>query len=401
MRRKNLPKRTKRIQRTLEYVKKDKDQKPKVFSCFLLTFCCFLLIASNPALAKTLTVDPQGLADFCSIQAAVDQAQEGDTVLVYAGEYYENVFVGKRLALIAKNTFFSSGGERNLNDTNFGSSEVKVTESEVQLQQVNTEKTAFFKDFSATNAFLLPADPAKPALEIRAGNVTVRDFTIQTRESKRTGVGILLSGAKNCTLLNNMIMDMKRGIYLYNCTDCFLEENDLRSNLEALVLENSSSNLLRRNCMEWGKNGVYLKASDENRLFENRAEGFSSGFRLEECERNIIESNTADCNNLEGFYLLKAKENQLRNNRVIENFQYGISLETSTGNTLAQNDVQDNIQGITLKAASRENKVYDNQLFYCEKGLLVSEDSTENQIYNNTIRLWKTSNKSWLEELLD
>lgn len=375
------------MQRTLECVQNSKGPEPSIFSCILLALCCFLLISTGSAFAKTFTVDTQARADFRSIQAAVDQAEEGDTVFVYAGEYSENVILEKSLTLIAKNREFSS------------------LEAEEHIQETGTEETdtetVFFKGATPANVLLLPADPREPALEIRADNVTIRGFVVKPEAEKRANEGILLLKAENCILLKNRVVDMKRGIYLCNCTSCVLEENILDSNLEAVVLENSNMNLLRSNCMELGKNGIYLKASDENRLFENQVEGFSSGFRLEESEGNLIESNTANCNNLAGFYLLKARENQLKNNSIINNFQCGISLETSTENTLIQNDVQDTMQGILLTAASMENNVYGNQLFECEKGLLVSEDSNENRIYNNTINLWKIKNKSWLEELLD
>ncbi|MDD4498191.1 MAG: hypothetical protein PHV51_08610, partial [Methanosarcinaceae archaeon] len=91
------------MQRTLKYVRNGRGPKPGIFACFLLALGCFLLVSADPTFAKTLTVDVQGWADFRSIQTAVDQAETGDTVFVYAGEYNENVLVGKSLTLIAEN----------------------------------------------------------------------------------------------------------------------------------------------------------------------------------------------------------------------------------------------------------------------------------------------------------
>ncbi len=50
-----------------------------------------LTILTIPCLAATYTVDDDGPADFNSIQAAVDTADNNDTVIVYPGIYYESV----------------------------------------------------------------------------------------------------------------------------------------------------------------------------------------------------------------------------------------------------------------------------------------------------------------------
>jgi len=51
-------------------------------------------------MSQTLTVKQDGTGDFTTIQAAVDSAQNGDTVLVWPGIYYENVrIVQKNIVL--------------------------------------------------------------------------------------------------------------------------------------------------------------------------------------------------------------------------------------------------------------------------------------------------------------
>ena len=42
---------------------------------------------SLPVFAKTITVDLNGAGDFTEIQAAIDAAADGDTVLVKPGDY--------------------------------------------------------------------------------------------------------------------------------------------------------------------------------------------------------------------------------------------------------------------------------------------------------------------------
>ncbi|RCV65541.1 CASH domain-dontaining protein [Methanophagales archaeon] len=51
------------------------------------------------ASATTWSVDGSGGADFTGIQDAINNASDGDTILVYSGIYYENVVVNKSVTL--------------------------------------------------------------------------------------------------------------------------------------------------------------------------------------------------------------------------------------------------------------------------------------------------------------
>ena len=56
---------------------------PKTCAAILL----LLLTAISPAVAKIIYVDDDGPADFDNIQAAIDDAQDGDTIIVNLGTY--------------------------------------------------------------------------------------------------------------------------------------------------------------------------------------------------------------------------------------------------------------------------------------------------------------------------
>jgi nitrous oxidase accessory protein NosD len=56
---------------------------------------CFVGIAS----ASTWSVDGSGGADFTGIQDAINNASDGDTIIVHSGVYYENVYVNISLTL--------------------------------------------------------------------------------------------------------------------------------------------------------------------------------------------------------------------------------------------------------------------------------------------------------------
>lgn len=66
-----------------------------------LGLVALLLLAPSPAAAEVWSVRALGGADFRELQHAVDAAAEGDTIVVYSGEYSSIVVQGKGLTIVA------------------------------------------------------------------------------------------------------------------------------------------------------------------------------------------------------------------------------------------------------------------------------------------------------------
>jgi nitrous oxidase accessory protein NosD len=71
----------------------------KNFGILIICTAISLLCFAGPASATNWSVDSNGGADFTRIQDAINNASDGDAILVHSGVYYENVVVDKSVTL--------------------------------------------------------------------------------------------------------------------------------------------------------------------------------------------------------------------------------------------------------------------------------------------------------------
>ena len=108
-----------------------KTRRPGLIRSSILSIAIFLL--SMTCFAQVISVKQDSTGDFTSIQPAIDFSQNGDTVLVYPGTYFENLnFHGKSITLGSLNltTNDPSYIHQTVIDGNFSESCLKVISGE-------------------------------------------------------------------------------------------------------------------------------------------------------------------------------------------------------------------------------------------------------------------------------
>ena len=172
------------------------------------------------ASAQTISVGPS--SSYKTIQSALNAASAGDTIIVSAGTYYENIAVDKTVTLKA----------------------------------------------AAGATVIVDAGKKYPAFRVHASNVWIEGFTI--RNGGPYYSGIYVSGSR-ATLVDNKITGCGWGIFLIGGTGSTLRGNTVDgATSDGIGLSNSNSNTLTRNVVTNSKIGLSIEGkSSGNSIYLN------------------------------------------------------------------------------------------------------------------------------------
>jgi parallel beta-helix repeat protein len=260
------------------------------------------IISQVEALADTIYVPD----DYSTIQAAVDAASSGDTIIVRDGTYTENVDVNKdHLTIKSEN-----------------GAEVTV------VQAANSDDHVF---------------------EVTADYVNISGFTVKcATEYQKAGIclnGIASDNVEQCSILENIISGSHTGILLQYSSNNAITGNIADSNYYyGIYLLYSSDNSLTNNIASNGTYyGISLFGSSNNILTNNTVDLNANGIELSESSNNnTIANNAIDSNNNYGIPIISSCNNTLTNNTVSNNGYYGIMLSNSPNHTLRNNMMSEN-----------------------------------------------------------
>ena len=177
-----------------------------------------------------LYVGGSGPGNYSSIQEAVNAAENGDTIFVYSGTYFEHIFINKTITL---------NGE-------------------------NKETTII--DGSLTDN----------CIKIIADSVIVNGFTI-----RKGLIGVYLLQSSGQEIKNNIIRVNWEGIGLFQITDAEISENYINDNFfEGINPVQSSLVNISHNTITGNIQGIFLSGSEDNYIYGNNIKSNTRGIEV-------------------------------------------------------------------------------------------------------------------------
>ena len=372
----------------------------KGYGILIVSVTILVLCFVGTASATNWSVDGSGVADFTRIQDAINNAKDGDTILVYSGIYYENVVVGKSVTL--------KGIDQPVVDANSSGSAITLTEDRITLE-----------GFNATNSGSSWRDVG---IKVTSNNNTITGNNVSSNNS----VGIDLYDSSNNNITGNNVCNNSFGIFLPSSRNNTITSKNVCNNLYGIYLDYSSNNTITGNVFV--NDGLYVAGSYQNIVEDNTVNGKPLVY-LEEVSNYTVEDAgqviLVNCNNITvenldlsytcvGIELLETEDSKIINNTVSNNNDDGIFLFDSSNNTITSNTL---VNGGLYVAGSYQNIVEDNTvngkpLVYLEdvsnykvedagQVILVkcNNITVKNQVLSNTnvgIDLWETEDSKVL-----
>jgi len=170
---------------------------------------------------------------------------------------------------------------------------------------------------------------------------------IQIEGLTHTGIRLVSAWANSIDAVS--VIDTQVGISLEQDS----ENNEIlscrfdRCAASGMEILNSTNNLLTGSVFERSGIGVSLRFASDNTLSENRISNCSlSGIELYKSERNLLFDNTITSSHKSGVAVLESGENTLRDNVITDCGESGITLESANTNLVFGNQLEGNAIGV-------------------------------------------------------
>ncbi|MBT0160806.1 PKD domain-containing protein [Candidatus Bathyarchaeota archaeon A05DMB-2] len=299
--------------------------------------------------------------DYPTIQEAINNASNGDTVYVRQGIYFENIILNKTISLVGENkTMTIINGNMTgttvivkaynatikeftiTNGTNgglviFGSSEIIVANN-VVTNNYGPKYSYYFSGAgiiasNSMNCIItqnLVSSNDETAIEIRSSN----NITVDANNIDRNGGGIFISGSSGCILRRNNITGHRLNFGVYGW------------GLSSYIHDIDSSNTIN------GKPILYL--INRQHLQINPTTFPEVGYLALINSTNIVLKDFVFKENYQGILLI-ATNNSAIQNVIVSNNTYGIHSFYSGGNEITDCITSGNWEGIFMRYSKTGN----------------------------------------------
>ena len=377
-----------------------------IVTVFVLMSLLFVGLRFLPdARATTLYVGGAGPGNYTAIQAAIDDANPGDSIYVYSGTYVENVRINKTLSLMGENrstTVVDANGSGNavfVSADWVNVSGMMLTNGEVGLRLENTQNCRIENNNASNNS-------GGGIWLFFSHNNTIKDNTASNlTDGMRWGYAILLAYSNNNTASGNLLWSPGAWIELGYSHNNNITENKARGTDTWIRSVVSHTNRISAN------DGLAIDMYSSNRTTITGNTMSQLGIRVQGNLLGNWNTHAIDATNTLGgrpiYYWANATggtippgaaqvilancTNVVVENQTLSNTFVGILLGFSPGNLIDHNTVNNSENGIRLES-SPGNEISNNTIHGTDYdmyyGILLYRSGNSTVVHNNVSGLY-------------
>jgi parallel beta-helix repeat protein len=328
--------------------------------------------------------------DFLTIQEAIDNASDGDTIIVSSNTYQENIIVNKRL------TLQGAGKETTFIDGTQSGNAVKIHSDDVEVSGFTVFNSQFdgFDVDDVNNTHIHDCDIYNCDVGIgilRSNHTWIENCRIYDTENN----GVFLTSSRNfliqgCEIFNATIYSYLFPLELRNShfgtiVDCNIYNNirggslsssnenriencNFFNNFNGLVCEDSNGVLIF-DCSFYNNtiDGLYLGGSDNLRIIECHSYYNRDGFEMEGCDNVLLAKNQLHNNSEQGIELSWSDFVDVVDCEVYWNDDHGIQNYESEALLIQDTIIHSNKNGVQLSGSDFvsicNSSIYDNRQY--------------------------------------
>lgn len=357
----------------------------------ILIFVLTILLLAAPCTASIITVDPNGSADFTTIQDAIDESGNGDTIEVRPGVYYERLnFYGNAIMITGTdpnniNTVYATVVDGGLsgNTVTFDSGEDENSIiTGLTIQNGDKGIYCYYSDPLISRCVIRYAK----SYGIHGSNSSPAIYDCIIRENGSAGV-------QDCDgpITRSTVSDNGKDAGIVGCDgpimDCIVTENEYGG------LESCSGSI--SGCIVTGN--LNYGFDNCNGQIVNCTISGNTYAGLGQCRCHAVNC-TIIGNKGSGFSLHASGEATLVNNIIAQNWNYGISTSSSNTN-LKYNNVWGNLSGNYYGAIPGTTDTHENPLFAVDGYWDKDDNWVEGEYHLKSIAgRWDPNDQMWVND---
>ena len=280
-----------------------------------------------------------------TLQAAIDSANNGDTLELQAGIYTGGVIIDRSLAVTGQPGSVVDGtGEGHV---------IRVTAPDVVIRGITLRNSGDSLETEDSGIFV--TDQGDRAL-------------IEGNHFEDNLIGVNLKGPDDAVVRKNIITgsqfhrmnDRGNGVYLWNSPGSRIEENDIRYGRDGIFVTTSHHNTFRNNRFRDMRFAIHYMYTHDSLIAGNVSLRNHSAWALMYSDRLMVTGNRSDGDRDRGLFLNFVNSSTLKDNRVSGGVEKCVFIYNTNMNTFSGNHFEGCDIGIHFTAGSEQNKIFGN-----------------------------------------